>query len=46
MFYRWMCPVRQIYTGLICEPCAIREDFGSKYKQNKRYKAWIEKRDA
>jgi ribosome-binding protein aMBF1 (putative translation factor) len=26
----------------ICHPCAMREEFGNKYKQNKRYQRWIE----
>lgn len=29
-------------TFIICEPCAMREEFGSKWKQNKRYKRWKE----
>ena len=29
---------------LICSKCAVREAFGSKYKQNRRYKAWQKKR--
>ena len=26
----------------VCQHCAMREEFGSKYKQNKGYKRWIE----
>ena len=24
-----------------CEPCAMREEFGSNYRQHPRYKEWI-----
>lgn len=26
----------------VCQHCAMREEFGNKYKQSKRYKKWIE----
>ena len=26
----------------VCKACAIRETFGSNYKNTKRYKLWIE----
>ena len=29
---------------MICKKCAIREAFGTKYKQNKRYIQWMERR--
>ena len=29
-------------TFIICEHCAMREEFGSKWKQNKKYKRWKE----
>ena len=29
---------------IICSPCAMREEFGSKYRQHPRYKEWIEDR--
>ena len=25
---------------IVCKACAMREEFGSKYKQSKRYKEW------
>ena len=25
----------------VCNACAMREEFGSKYKHNRRYKNWI-----
>jgi hypothetical protein len=31
------------YLGTICRKCAIREMFGTNYKNNKRYKRWLEK---
>ena len=30
---------------IICSPCAMREEFGSKYKQHIRYKEWIEDKE-
>ena len=29
---------------IVCSTCAIKEEFGGKYKQNRRYKEWIENR--
>jgi len=28
-------------SRIVCNICAIREEFGGKYKQNSRYKEWI-----
>ena len=28
----------------ICQSCALREGFGSKYKQNPKYKRWLIKK--
>ena len=25
---------------VVCKPCAMKEEFGSKWKQSKRYKEW------
>ena len=41
-FYGWTSTVTHSYLGLICEKCAIKETFGNKYKQNRRYKEWLE----
>jgi len=30
----------RIINKIVCKHCAMREEFGSKYKQNKRYKEW------
>ena len=40
-FYKW----KSILTDLkkiICHRCAMREYFGTNYKQNKRYQKWSE----
>ena len=36
--------IREPYpdTYIICEPCAMKEEFGNKWKQNKKYKKWKE----
>ena len=41
-FYEWhsLFEVGKL-IGIICRKCAIRELFGTKYKQNKRYHRWI-----
>jgi len=34
-------------TGIkckICQSCGLREGFGSKYKQNSKYKQWLDKK--
>jgi hypothetical protein len=28
---------------ILCQSCAIRETFGTKYSQNKKYKQWKER---
>ena len=40
-FYIWRGMLTQDKME-ICHLCAMREEFGSKYKQNKRYQRWIE----
>ena len=32
-------------TFIICEKCAMKEEFGTKWKQSKRYKKWIKDND-
>jgi len=32
-------------TFIICEKCAMKEEFGTKWKQNKRYKRWVKEND-
>ena len=44
-FYEWTGTISKSYLGLICEKCALRESFGSKYKQNRRYKKWLQKKE-
>ena len=29
------------YNKIVCHLCAMREEFGSNYRQNRRYKDWI-----
>ena len=40
-FYEWFSEVTYSFIGIICRKCAVRELFGSKYKQNPNYKKWI-----
>ena len=42
-FYEWTGMITKS-KGIICEKCAIRETFGTKYKQNRRYKKWQQKK--
>jgi|TARA_R100001082_G_scaffold95684_1_gene62977 hypothetical protein len=44
LFYEWTGMITGNNLGLICEKCALRESFGSKYKQNRRYKKWLRKK--
>ena len=40
-FYEWHSEITHKLIGLICRKCAVRELFGSKYKQNPKYNKWI-----
>ena len=42
-FYEWhsLVEVGKL-IGIICRKCAIRELFGTKYKQNPNYKKWLD----
>ena len=46
---KWNTPCYMWHTMMtekqieVCQNCAIREEFGSKYSQNKRYKQWKER---
>jgi len=40
-FYNWISLDNES-LGLICQQCALREVFGSKYKTNKKYKEWTD----
>ena len=42
-FYECYSDIRGKLIGIICRKCAVRELFGSKYKQNPRYHRWLEK---
>ena len=44
MFYEWISTITKTNLGIICEKCALRESFGSKYKQTRRYKKWLRKK--
>jgi hypothetical protein len=44
MFYEWTGMITKDNLGIICEKCALRESFGNKYKQNRRYKKWLQKK--
>lgn len=39
--YKWYSVFDDRYLGTICQKCAIREMFGSNYRNNARYKKWI-----
>ena len=41
-FYEWHSEMTHKLIGIICRKCAVRELFGTKYKQNKRYHKWLE----
>ena len=41
-FYEWHSGITFRFIGLICRKCAVRELFGSKYKDNPSYKRWVE----
>ena len=45
--YKYNAPTFEWYSlfddrllGTICQKCAVRETFGSNYKNSKRYKEW------
>tara|TARA_Y100000004_G_C8942224_1_gene424684 strand:+ start:1206 stop:1355 length:150 start_codon:yes stop_codon:yes gene_type:complete len=42
-FYEWHSEITYNFLGLICKKCAIRELFGSKYRQNPKYEEWKER---
>ena len=44
-FYEWHSEVTHRFIGVICRKCAVRELFGSKYKDNERYKEWVKKQN-
>ena len=43
-FYEWTGTISKTHLGLICEKCALKETFGNKYKQNRRYKKWLQQK--
>ena len=45
-FYEWTGFIGKEDLGFVCEKCAIKHVFGSKFKQNKRYKRWKKKVEA
>ena len=40
--YIWKTMISEIEVN-VCQDCAIREEFGNKFSQNKRYKQWKER---
>tara|TARA_R100000808_G_C2092187_1_gene112171 strand:+ start:148 stop:357 length:210 start_codon:yes stop_codon:yes gene_type:complete len=44
MFYEWTGMITKNNLGIICEKCALKESFGNKYKQNRRYKKWLQRK--
>ena len=44
MFYEWTGMISKDNLGIICEKCALKESFGNKYKQNRRYKKWLQQK--
>tara|TARA_R100000808_G_scaffold25031_1_gene60647 strand:- start:4995 stop:5147 length:153 start_codon:yes stop_codon:yes gene_type:complete len=42
-FYDWTSIITKEHIGIICQKCAIREAFGTKYKKDKDYIKWREK---
>lgn len=39
--YEWYGMITKVLLGVICQPCAIREAFGSNHRNNKHYKRWL-----
>ena len=39
--FEWYSLFDDRFLGIVCQKCAVREMFGSNYKNNKRYKRWI-----
>ena len=44
-FYEGHSDIMKKFIGLICRKCAVRELFGTKYKQNKKYYRWLEEQN-
>ena len=42
-FYDWTSVITKEHVGVICQKCAIREAFGTKYKNDKKYLEWRDK---
>ena len=42
-FYRWLTYLEKEFIKEMCENCALRETWGYNYKQQKKYKRWIDK---
>ena len=42
-FYDWTSVITKEHLGVICQKCAIREAFGTKYKKDKKYLEWRDK---
>ena len=39
--FEWFSIITDDFLGTICKKCAVREAFGSNYRNNKRYLRWI-----
>ena len=44
-FYEWHSDIMNKLIGIICKKCAVRELFGTKYRQNPSYKKWMEEQE-
>ena len=42
--YIWETMISEMFVN-VCKDCAIREEFGTKLTQNKRYKQWKERNE-
>ena len=42
--FDWTSLITNSYLGIICEKCAVKEVWGNKFRTNKRYQEWQEKR--
>ena len=42
-FYDWTSVITKEHLWVICQKCAIREAFGTKYKKDKKYLEWRDK---
>lgn len=41
-FYEWFSILENKVLAIVCKKCIVRENFGSNYRNNKKYQKWIE----